>query len=156
MRRDQAAFGTAFAQPFEPPLFSSSFAPPRDAEVTGRFGDKRLFNGRLQSQHYGEDVSGSVGAPVLAINDGRAVLVRDCYASGRSVVVWHGAGLYSVYFHLSRFQVKPGETVRRGQRIGRVGKSGRVTGPHLHWGTKLGGLYVDPRSVLRLDFLGGP
>jgi murein DD-endopeptidase MepM/ murein hydrolase activator NlpD len=68
--------------------------------------------------------------------------------------VWHGAGLFSVYFHLSRFEVKPGEAVRRGQRLGLVGRTGRVTGPHLHWGMQVGDLYVDPRSVLRLDFGG--
>ena len=65
-------------------------------------------------------------------------------------MLWHGAGLYSVYFHLSRFAVKEGERVRRGDLIGQVGETGRVTGPHLHWGTKLDGLYVDPESVLRL------
>jgi murein DD-endopeptidase MepM/ murein hydrolase activator NlpD len=154
MQRDQAAFLQAFAQPFEPPLFSAPFAAPRDAEVTGHFGDRRLFNGKRQSQHYGEDLAGQVGDPVLSANDGRVVLVRDCYASGRTVVVWHGAGLFSVYFHLSRFEVKPGEAVRRGQRLGLVGRTGRVTGPHLHWGMKVGDLYVDPRSVLRLDFGG--
>jgi murein DD-endopeptidase MepM/ murein hydrolase activator NlpD len=154
MRLDQAAFKRAFAQEPAPPIFAANFAWPRLAEVTGRFGDKRLFNGKKKSQHYGEDLEGRVGDPVAAANDGRVVLVRDCYASGRSVVIWHGAGLYSVYFHLSRALVRPGTEVRRGQTIGRVGRTGRVTGPHLHWGVKLGDLYVDPESVLRLDFDG--
>ncbi len=155
MKRDQAAFNKAFAQPFGPPLFQGPFARPLEAEITGRFGDKRLFNGKKQSQHYGDDVSGAVGAPIAAANDGKVVLVRDCYASGRSVVVSHGAGLFTVYFHLSRFGVKPGAEVRRGERIGLVGKTGRVTGPHLHWGTKVGDLYVDPESILRLPFQDG-
>jgi len=154
MRRDQAAFKRAFAQDFVPPIFAGNFGWPRQAEATGHFGDKRLFNGKKKSQHYGLDLEGRVGDPVAATNDGRVVLVRNCYASGRSVVVWHGAGLYSVYFHLSRALVRPGVEVRRGQAIGRVGGTGRVTGPHLHWGVKLGGLYVDPESVLRLDFDG--
>lgn len=150
MKRDQAAFRRAFDQPFEPPVFRERFAWPREDELTGRFGDRRVFNGKKVSQHYGVDVAGRSGDPVTAANDGRVVLVRDCYASGRSVVLWHGAGLFSVYFHLSRFAVKEGAQVRRGDLLGLVGKTGRVTGPHLHWGTKLDGLYVDPESVLRL------
>ncbi len=154
MRRDRLAFRRAFAQEPAPPAFSANFAWPREAEVTGHFGDKRVFNGKTRSQHYGEDLEGRVGDPVAAANDGRVVLVRDCYASGGSIVLWHGAGLFSVYFHLSRALVHPGEEVKRGQVIGRVGRSGRITGPHLHWGVKLGNLYVDPESVLRLDFDG--
>ncbi len=152
MKRDQAAFDKAFAQQFAPPLFTGRFAWPRQAEITGRFGDKRVFNGVKQSQHYGDDLEGSVGDPVAATNDGKVVLVRDCYASGRTVVVWHGAGLYSVYFHLSKFAVRATQIVKRGGSIGLVGKTGRVTGPHLHWGMKLDGLYVDPESILRLPF----
>ncbi|HET6923411.1 MAG TPA: M23 family metallopeptidase [Anaeromyxobacteraceae bacterium] len=150
MRRDQAAFRRAFDQPFEPPLVRDPFAWPREAELTGRFGDRRVFNGKKVSQHHGLDVAGATGDPVGAANDGLVVLVRDCYASGKSVVLWHGAGLYSVYFHLSRFAVKEGARVRRGDLLGLVGKTGRVTGPHLHWGTKLDDSYVDPESVLRL------
>ena len=155
MKEDQAAFNKAFAEPFGPPLFRAPFAWPLEAEVTGRFGDKRLFNGKKQSQHYGDDLSGAEGAPVAAANDGKVVLVRDCYASGRSVVLSHGAGLFTVYFHLSRVAVKAGAEVRRGQRIGLVGRTGRATGPHLHWGTKVGNLYVDPESILRLPFQDG-
>jgi murein DD-endopeptidase MepM/ murein hydrolase activator NlpD len=155
MKRDQAAFDKAFAQPFGPPIFRVPFAWPLDAELTGRFGDRRLFNGTKQSQHYGDDLSGEVGAPVRAANDGKVVLVRDCYASGRSIVLSHGAGLFTVYFHLSRFDVKAGAEVHRGDRIGLVGKTGRVTGPHLHWGTKVVDLYVDPESILRLSFQDG-
>jgi murein DD-endopeptidase MepM/ murein hydrolase activator NlpD len=150
MKRDQAAFRRAFDQPFEPPLFRDPFAWPREDELTGRFGDRRVFNGKKVSQHYGVDVAGAAGDPVTAANDGLVVLVRDCYASGKSVALWHGAGLFSVYFHLSGFAVKQGARVRRGDLLGRVGKTGRVTGPHLHWGTKLDGIYVDPESVLRL------
>ncbi len=154
MRRDQAAFRRAFAVGFAPPLFAGNFAWPLESEVTATFGDQRTFNGRKKSQHYGTDLSAPVGAPVAAANDGRVVLVRDCYASGRSVVVWHGADLFSVYFHLSRFRVRGGQAVRRGDVLGLVGQTGRVTGPHLHWGMKLGGIYVDPESVLRLDLDG--
>lgn len=150
MERDQAAFDLAFGQPFEPPLFRDPFAWPRRDEITGRFGDRRVFNGKKVSQHFGVDLAGAMGDPIQAADDGLVVLARDCYASGKSLVLWHGAGLYSVYFHMSRFAVKVGDRVRRGDLLGLVGKSGRATGPHLHWGTKLNGRYVDPESVLRL------
>ena len=152
MEEDQAAFREAFSRPFEPPLFVGPFGPPRDARVTGQFGERRVFNGKKQSQHYGTDLSGAVGDPVLATNDGVVVLVRDCFASGKSVAIAHGAGLFSVYFHLSDFDVRHREQVRRGQQIGRVGATGRVTGPHLHFGIKVIDLYVDPDSVYRLAF----
>ncbi|HTP52185.1 MAG TPA: M23 family metallopeptidase [Anaeromyxobacteraceae bacterium] len=152
MELDQAAFNAAYEQPFGPPLFEEPFSRPRDSEVTAAFGERRLFNGKKQSQHFGTDFAGEVGAPVAAANDGLVVLARDCYASGNTVVVSHGAGLFTVYFHLSRFDAHAGDRVRRGQLLGRVGRTGRVTGPHLHFGTKVGGLYVDPESVYRLRF----
>jgi len=152
MEEDQAAFREAFARPFEPPLFSGPFGRPRDANVTGRFGERRVFNGVKQSQHYGTDLAGAVGEPVAATNDGVVVLARDCFASGKSIAVAHGGGLFSVYFHLSDLDVRAGDVVRRGQTIGKVGQTGRVTGPHLHFGVKVGDLYVDPDSVYRLAF----
>jgi murein DD-endopeptidase MepM/ murein hydrolase activator NlpD len=149
---DRAAFARAFAQPASAPLFSSRFAWPRRSRVTAGFGERRTLNGVKPSQHYGVDLAGEVGAPILAANTGDVVLVRDCWASGKTVIVWHGAGIYSTYFHLSRALVEPGARVARGQRIGLVGRTGRVSGPHLHWSVRVGDLYVDPRSVLRLPF----
>jgi murein DD-endopeptidase MepM/ murein hydrolase activator NlpD len=147
---DRAAFLAAFDQPPSPPLFRGRFRAPRQAAVTGRFGDLRTFNGETQGQHYGLDYKGRVGAPVLAANDGRVTLVRDAWASGLSVVVFHGSGVHSVYFHLSRALVREGDRVRRGQRIGRVGATGRSSGPHLHLGIRVRDLYVDPEAMLRL------
>jgi len=152
MEEDQAAFREAFGRPFEPPLFSGPFGRPRDATVTGRYGERRTFNGQKQSQHYGTDLAGAVGDPVQATNDGLVVLARDCFASGKSIAVSHGGGLFSVYFHLSELDVRPGDRVRRGQPIGKVGQTGRVTGPHLHFGVKVGDLYVDPESIYRIAF----
>jgi biotin carboxyl carrier protein len=152
MEEDQAAFQAAYQQPFRGPAFDAPFAPPREAAETGAFGERRLFNGKKQSQHYGTDLAGAVGEPVAAANDGVVVLARDCYASGKSLVLWHGAGLFSVYFHLDAFEVRVGDRVRQGQRVARVGQTGRVTGPHLHFGIKVGDRYVDPASVYRLRF----
>jgi murein DD-endopeptidase MepM/ murein hydrolase activator NlpD len=152
MEEDQAAFDAAWRQPFGPPAFGAAFLPPRRSAETGPFGERRLFNGEKRSQHHGVDLAGAVGEPVAASNDGVVLLARDCYASGRSLVLGHGGGLFSVYFHLDAFEVKPGDRVRRGQVVARVGQTGRVTGPHLHFGIKVGDRYVDPASVYRLSF----
>lgn len=150
IRADQAAFNAAFARPFAPPRFEGPFAWPLLAETTGRYGDRRTFNGKQQSQHYGLDLDAAPGTPVLAANGGQVVMVRDNYYAGLTVLVWHGADLYTAYFHLSRADVKEGQEMAPAAPIGLSGSSGRATGPHLHWGVKVGGRWVDPASVLRL------
>ena len=152
MAADREAFAKAFAQPLEPRVFRTGFAWPRPPVFNAHFGDQRLFNGHRESQHYGSDLAGKVGDPVVASNDGTVVMARPCYSSGNTVLLHHGAHAYTVYFHLSRIDVKLGERVKRGTPLGRVGKTGRVTGPHLHFGMKVDGLYVDPESMLRLTF----
>jgi hypothetical protein len=152
---DRRAFAAAYDRPFSPPLFSAPFAWPRVAARRGGFGDKRVFNDTKESVHYGVDLAGARGAPVRAANDGEVVLVRDAYLSGKSVVLWHGADVYTIYFHLDRIAVPAGAKVRRGQLVGRVGSTGRSTGPHLHWSVRVAGLYVDPESLLGIDFAAG-
>jgi murein DD-endopeptidase MepM/ murein hydrolase activator NlpD len=155
MEQDRAAFEAAYARPFGPPLFSGSFEWPRKDRTTGKFGDQRVFNGKKESVHYGTDIHGPRGAPVHAANDGQVVLARDCYLSGKTVVLWHGADLFTLYFHLDRIAVRPGARVKKGQRIGAVGSTGRSTGPHLHWSARAAGLLVDPESLLGIDFAAG-
>jgi murein DD-endopeptidase MepM/ murein hydrolase activator NlpD len=152
MDEDRAAFARAFAQPPGAPLFSGEFAWPRKAALTGRFGDRRTFNGQTQTQHYGLDIDGDEGDPIATANDGVVVMVRECFASGNTVVVHHGAGLYTAYFHLTEFRVQEGQRVARGEVVGTLGKTGRVTGAHLHWSVKVGELYVNPESLMRLRF----
>jgi murein DD-endopeptidase MepM/ murein hydrolase activator NlpD len=151
IERDRAAFEAAYARPFSPPLFTASFGWPRRDRTGGRFGDQRVFNGKKESVHYGLDIVAPRGAPVAAANDGEVVLVRDCYYSGKTVVVFHGADLYTLYFHLDRTYVRVGAKVRKGARLGAVGSTGRSTGPHLHWGARVAGLLVDPEALLALD-----
>lgn len=153
---DRAAFATSFSQAFAPPMFQSNFAWPRQDRITAPYGDRRSFNGKLKSQHFGTDIDGDMGAPVYAANDGEVVMSRDCYSSGNTVILHHGGGLYTTYFHMSRIDVKPGTKVEQGQRLGLVGRTGRVTGPHLHWGVKVDGLWVDGLTLLKLDFFGTP
>jgi len=154
IKADQAAFRKAWATPFRPRAFSDNFQKPRDSIITAHFGDKRTLNGKKTTQHYGLDLDGSTGDEIRAANDGRVVMVRDCYTSGNTVLVDHGAGLLTAYFHLSRFLVKAGQEVRRGQLLGLVGKTGRVTGPHLHFGAHLDTLWVNPQALLALPFPG--
>jgi murein DD-endopeptidase MepM/ murein hydrolase activator NlpD len=147
---DREAFRQAFDRAVEPPRFASAFAWPRKDRVTAPFGDRRTFNGETKSQHYGLDIDGKVGDPVVAVQDGLVVLARDCFGSGRSIVLDHGGAVFTTYFHLSRMDVKVGDKVKKGRRLGAVGKTGRVTGPHLHFGVRIGGLYVDPEVLLGL------
>lgn len=131
-------------------LWNGPFLLPRPTRITSTFGTGREFNGRVTSRHLGTDFSGAVGAPVRATNRGRVALVADFYLAGKVVYLDHGQGLVSAYFHLSRAGVKPGELVDRGQIIGAVGQSGRVTGPHLHWVMRYGNTTVDPMSVVEV------
>lgn len=153
---DQKAFTESFDRDFEPWAFDSSFAWPRLAPVSAPFGDLRLFNGKKQSQHSGSDIDGNTGDPIYAANDGEVVMARDCFGSGNTVLLHHGGRLFTSYFHMSAFAVKVGDHVVKGQPLGKVGSTGRVTGPHLHFGVKLDGRWLDPESLLRLEFPPAP
>lgn len=133
-----------------PRIWRDSFERPRQSQISSVFGTGREFNGVLQSRHMGVDFRGRTGDPVRAANDGVVALVGDLYYSGNAVFVDHGGGLVTAYIHLSETLVAPGDTVRKGQEIGKVGMTGRVTGPHLHWIAKYGRISVDPMSLLEL------
>ncbi len=134
-----------------PPLWTTSgFTRPRSSRITSGFGNGREFNGQVQSRHMGTDFNGNVGDPVLAAADGVVKIVDQFYLGGNVIYLDHGGGLSTAYLHLSEALVQPGDTVRAGQRIGSVGATGRVTGPHLHWIVRYGGVTVDPLSVVEL------
>jgi len=121
------------------------------AGVPGRnFGRRRVFNGEQRSPHSGSDLAAPVGTPVSAAARGRVALARELYFSGNLVVLDHGGGVYTLYAHLSRMDVSEGTMVAAGSIIGRVGATGRVTGPHLHWGARIGEARVDPDGLLAL------
>jgi murein DD-endopeptidase MepM/ murein hydrolase activator NlpD len=130
-------------------LWKSVFIRPVKGEISTGFGLNRIINGRRRSQHTGVDLRAEEGSPVLATNHGIVVLVDELFFSGKSVILDHGWGLYSMYFHLSEALVKEGELVRAGTILGRVGSTGRSTGPHLHWGIRINGARVDPLSLLK-------
>lgn len=136
-----------------PRIWTGGFRVPRKARITSRFGTARVYNGQVQSRHLGTDFAGTIGAPVFAAGRGVVALVADFYLAGHVVYIDHGAGLMTGYFHLSRIDVRKGQRVTAGQLIGAVGKSGRVTGPHLHWVARYGAISVDAMSLLTLKQL---
>jgi len=134
-----------------PPMWTLPFQKPRDARVTSRFGTGRVFNGTVASRHLGVDFAGAPGAPVRAANRGVVALVDTFFLAGRVIYIDHGGGVVTGYFHLTKPLVATGDTVVRGQRIGTVGATGRVTGPHLHWSARYGALTVNPLDLIGLD-----
>ena len=131
------------------PAFAGAFQRPR-GKVTSMFGEWRTFNDGHRSQHLGLDVIANEGARVNAANAGTVTLVRDTFLAGNVVVVAHGRGLATAYFHLSSATVAEGDRVVAGAEVGKAGKTGRATGPHLHIATRVPGGLVDPASVFRL------
>jgi murein DD-endopeptidase MepM/ murein hydrolase activator NlpD len=140
-----------FATSADRPLWSGSFEAPVKAKPTDSFGTRRTFNGKLASIHKGTDFRAASGTPVMAGNSGKVILAQALYYEGNCVMIDHGLGLTSISMHLSRIDVKPGQMVEKGQRIGLSGATGRVTGPHLHWAIRWDNSYLDPAKLLRLD-----
>lgn len=131
-------------------LWSGAFLPPVPGELTAVFGLRRIINGQHRSPHTGVDLRAEEGTPVLACNSGVVVLVDQLFFSGKSVILDHGWGIYSMYLHLSEALASEGDRVSTGAMLGRVGSTGRSTRPHLHWGIRINRARVDPLSLLRL------
>jgi murein DD-endopeptidase MepM/ murein hydrolase activator NlpD len=143
----KAALGAGAAER----LWRGPFRIPVDGgQPTGGFGLRRVLNGQPRSPHTGYDWAAPAGTPVLASNAGRVALVAEHFFAGRNVILDHGLGLFTLYFHLTEARVARGEPVTGGQVIGTVGATGRVTGAHLHFAVLLNGARVDPEALLRL------
>ncbi len=130
-------------------LWNGQFIMPLEGKMVGEFGFSRIINDENRSPHSGIDLKADQGTPVMAPNSGRVTMVADLFFAGRSIVLDHGQGLYSMYFHLSKQLVVEGKEVKKGDTIGLVGSTGRATGPHLHWGIRLNGARVDPISLIQ-------
>jgi len=135
-------------------LWSGAFTPPVPDRANSAFGSRSVFNNQPRSPHGGADFASPTGRVVRAPNAGRVMLAEDLYFTGQSVVIDHGLGLVSLFAHLSSVDVAPGAVVATGDIIGRVGATGRVTGPHLHWTVRLAGARVDPLALM--DVTGQP
>lgn len=133
-------------------LWSGRFVAPLDTEVSTGFGVRRDMNkGMKISVHKGVDMRGTMGLPVRAANSGRVVLTDELYFGGNTLVIDHGAGVYTVYMHLSEFKSKVGDMVSKGDVVALVGSTGRSTGPHLHYTVKVAGESVNPEAMPKLD-----
>lgn len=131
--------------------WNGSFVCPVSGKLTTPFGLGRILNGEPRSPHSGVDLRAAVGEPVRAANHARVILVGEFFFHGNAVVLDHGWGLYTMYFHLSKMNVSEGDLVGKNFVIGLAGSTGRATGPHLHWGVRLGGARVDPFALLRVS-----
>ena len=131
--------------------WTAPFRRPRASAVTSTFGTGRTFNGTVASRHLGVDFRGATGAEIRAANRGVVALVDTFFLAGRVVYLDHGGGLTTGYFHMSKPLVRAGDVVERGQVIGLVGATGRVTGPHLHWTARYGAITVNPMELLELE-----
>ena len=154
VRRDRKKINQVWRSGKQAPQYTGDFQRPIHTEITGEFGTKRMFNKVEKSRHYGVDLDGVGGERIRASNTGRVALAGDLFYSGLTLFIDHGGGLFTVYFHLRSLKVATNELVQAGQVVGTLGKSGRVTGPHLHFGAKLHGTYVDPLVLCDLPISG--
>jgi hypothetical protein len=126
------------------------FIWPVKSKILSPFGLRRIFNNKPRSPHSGVDLRAPEDTPILASNYGKVVMARDCYLSGKTVILDHGGGLFTLYAHLVSYKVRGGQEVKRGQVVGLSGATGRATGPHLHWGVSLLGKRLDPAELMAL------
>jgi murein DD-endopeptidase MepM/ murein hydrolase activator NlpD len=149
---DRIVKDKAYASTAPRPLWTGNFTPPlHAAPSTDSFGTRRIFNGSLASVHRGLDYRAKTGTPVRAVNSGRVVVARLLYFEGNCVIIDHGQGFMTQYMHLSRFKVKEGQLVKRGQLLALSGGTGRATGPHLHLGVRWDGTSLDAQKLFLLD-----
>ena len=130
-------------------LWKGRFIYPINSKITSTFGNARVFNKSLKSYHSGVDFRAKVGTKIKASNNAKVVLAKNRFFAGNSVILDHGLGIYSCYYHLSKFKVKKNQKVKKGQIVGLSRKSGRVTAPHLHFSMRVNGVQVDPLQAIK-------
>lgn len=148
IQQDQARLKQLFATDTSP-CWATFSAPVGDA-VGSVFGLRRILNGQPRSPHGGVDFRSPAGRPVQATANGRVALADELYFTGNTVILDHGGQLFSIYAHLQQIDCRPGDEIRAGAILGTVGKTGRASGPHLHWGVRLRGDRIDPQALLKL------
>lgn len=149
VRGEQALLDKTYGRSSGVPYFMENFEEPIVSVVTSVYGTKRIFNNFKHSQHLGTDYRSAVGGEIIASNTGKVVLVKDLFYTGNTVIIDHGVNIFTIYGHLSKFKVREGSMIKRGDMVGLSGATGRVTGPHLHWGVKVDGHYVDGSYLVK-------
>ena len=147
IRRDRTAIANA-KRYRHPEQLATRFDLPIEGVTSSSFGSRRFFNKQPRRPHGGMDIAAATGTPVYAPGDGYVVATGDYFFSGNCIFLGHGEGLQTFYAHLSQIDVQPGDRVKRGQKIGEVGATGRVTGAHLHWSVGLNQTWIDPSLFL--------
>ena len=132
-------------------LIDKGFIHPLQSKVTSFYGTRRLYNNVKKSQHLGIDYRAAVGVPIPSSNKGKVVLARNLFYTGNTVILDHGMGIFTLYGHMNKIFVKKGYVAKQGEVLGHAGKTGRVTGPHLHWGVKVAGHWIDGDILTKLD-----
>jgi len=146
--QDKQQINAAYATTAAEPYWQDDFVVPIPGVTGGRnFGHRRVFNDQPRAPHSGADLTAAEGTEIRAMNSGKVLLTGDFFFNGKAVFVDHGMGVLSMYLHLSEILVEEGQPVERGELLGLAGATGRVTGPHLHWGVKVTGARVDPFSL---------
>jgi murein DD-endopeptidase MepM/ murein hydrolase activator NlpD len=153
VRREAVRMSALWPKRTREAYWRGEFVPPVPGQLATPFGIARILNGEPRSAHSGVDLRAALGEEVRATNRGRVALVGSFFFNGLSVVLDHGVGLYSMYFHLSKVNVALGDMVEKGGAIGLAGSTGRSTGPHLHWAVRLAGARVDPFALIRATSL---
>ena len=148
IEREQAKLARVYASRREVAPAEAPFVRPVSGEPTSVFGARRVYNGEKRKPHPGLDLRAATGTEVRCAGPGVVALAEDLYFSGGTVIVDHGGGLFTVYAHLSRIDAKDGAAIAAGDVVGLSGATGRVTGPHLHWGGKIGNEIFDPTALL--------
>jgi murein DD-endopeptidase MepM/ murein hydrolase activator NlpD len=151
LERERERVAAALASSAPRPYWTGPFTSPVEGRAVSGFGVRSVFNGQARDPHGGADLAGPTGTPVRAPNAGRVVLAAYHYFPGKLVILDHGMNVFSMLAHLSRIDVQEGAEVRRGEVVGLVGATGRVTGPHLHWAVRVGGARVDPFSLIEVS-----
>jgi len=150
IKREKETLKTAMATSSKKRLWSGPFIMPLKGRISGAFGQRRILNGSPRSPHGGLDIAAPAGRPIVAAGAGRVAYVGKFFFYGNFVVLDHGLGLYTLYAHMSSTLVKKGQLVKIGEPLGRVGATGRATGPHLHFAVRIGNARVSPRGFIGL------
>lgn len=149
IEKDRAALKAVYAQVLEEKLWDPPLVLPIQSTITSIYGSSRLYNGKKQNAHLGTDLRAIIGTPIRAPIRGKVVLAKPLFFTGYTVILDHGYRFFTIYAHMSKINVKERTMVSKGEVIGLSGATGRVSGPHLHWGTQVHGVKVDPMQVIQ-------